>query len=338
MVTIAIVILSLTSLELKARQWGYGPHYSLENDTWVSHWFRYEQSPRNQTVFLGASRIQFGINLDIWEDETGERPLVLAWPGGSAFPVLDKLSRDESFHGTVYCSIAPSFSFAPDTFLGVRRITSCVKSIEQKRWSLNYYLNQLTSTPLKAKLCILNASALSPLEILRQTLLLRNRKTVRVPILFPYHAYLLPDNQIRFTKNGESDSQIIKQLKDIYDATVRNQSDIGPGNIEELTQTITESVKRIKARGGRVIFVRFPSSGRFLELETKQYPREQYFDRIVRETDSIGIHFKDYPELSTLTCPEWSHLSTNDAKKFTFELIDIMRQHHVIPRRIAELR
>lgn len=38
-------------------------------------------------------------------------------------------------------------------------------------------------------------------------------------------------------------------------------------------------------------------------------------------TNTIGIHFQDYPETSSFICPEWSHLALNDAIIYTKHLV-----------------
>src|SRR5207244_7350423 len=43
----------------------------------------------------------------------GKRPIQLAGGGMSGFPVLEDLAKDESFHGTIICSIVPRLFFAP---------------------------------------------------------------------------------------------------------------------------------------------------------------------------------------------------------------------------------
>ena len=44
-------------------------------------------------------------------------------------------------------------------------------------------------------------------------------------------------------------------------------------------------------------------------------PREQTWDRLLRETGAFGIHFEDYPEMQGLELPEWSHLSREIARR-----------------------
>ena len=91
--------------------------------------------------------------------------------------------------------------------------------------------------------------------------------------------------------------------------------------IQEILETTRANVEKIRAKGGKVIFVRLPSSGGLRELEKKTTPREIYWDQLIESTQSPGIHFEDYPELRNFDCPEWSHLRKDDAIRFTKELM-----------------
>lgn len=98
---------------------------------------------------------------------------------------------------------------------------------------------------------------------------------------------------------------------------------------DDLTQIfgrIKASVEKIRNRGGKVIFVRTPSSGPLAEAEEKKYPKAVYWDKMLAFAKSDGIHYRDYPSTANLICPEWSHLSIKDAVFYTHELISILRE------------
>jgi hypothetical protein len=89
---------------------------------------------------------------------------------------------------------------------------------------------------------------------------------------------------------------------------------------------VKADVDKITARGGQVMFLRTPSSGPYLEAEKAAYPRNKYWDAMLKYTNTPGIHFQDYPQTDHFVCPEWSHLSTNDAIDFTKDLIAILEK------------
>ena len=83
---------------------------------------------------------------------------------------------------------------------------------------------------------------------------------------------------------------------------------------------------RFRARGGQVIFVRCPSVDWFRMIENAGFPREQYWDVLMRETGGPGYHFEDYPFMNKYTPPEWSHLDTPDAEQFTRDIAAQMQR------------
>ena len=94
--------------------------------------------------------------------------------------------------------------------------------------------------------------------------------------------------------------------------------------LDSIIQEVKNATDKIKGRGGRIIFVRTPSSGPYLEGENKAFPRDKYWDRLILETDCEGLHFLDYPQISSYQCPEFSHLSPEDAIDFTKHFIRIL--------------
>ena len=94
--------------------------------------------------------------------------------------------------------------------------------------------------------------------------------------------------------------------------------------IQATIQSIKKDIDRLRARGVQIVFVRTPVSGPMRMGESMGFPREQYWDRILKETASEGIHYLDYPGLSRFECPEFSHLSPKDAVAFTHQLARIL--------------
>jgi hypothetical protein len=78
-----------------------------------------------------------------------------------------------------------------------------------------------------------------------------------------------------------------------------------------------EAVRRIRARGGDVIFVRPPSAPQLRVNEQKRIPRALGWDRLLIGANAKGIHADDLPQAQNLVIPEWSHLSRRCAAVFT---------------------
>jgi hypothetical protein len=76
-------------------------------------------------------------------------------------------------------------------------------------------------------------------------------------------------------------------------------------------------VRRIRARGGDVIFIRPPSAPQLRVNEQKRIPRTLGWDRLLVGVSAKGIHADDLPQAQNLVIPEWSHLSRKCAAVFT---------------------
>jgi hypothetical protein len=101
--------------------------------------------------------------------------------------------------------------------------------------------------------------------------------------------------------------------------------------IQKRFADVTAAVEKIRARGGKIVFVRFPNSGGLKELEDKITPRQQSWDPLLQMTHAPGIYYSDYPELSGFNCPEWSHLTPGDSVEFSRRLVPHLREALKLP-------
>jgi hypothetical protein len=86
-----------------------------------------------------------------------------------------------------------------------------------------------------------------------------------------------------------------------------------------------KAVEKLRARGGKIVFVRFPNGGELKTLEDRLNPRARDWERLLKDTNVPGIYWEDFPELATFTCPEWSHLSAGDSVEFSKRLVPHLR-------------
>jgi hypothetical protein len=87
--------------------------------------------------------------------------------------------------------------------------------------------------------------------------------------------------------------------------------------VESQIARAAAAVRKLRARGVEVVFVRPPSDGRYLEFENRAMPRTATWDVLLARTGAPGIHFEDYPDQRGLDIPEWSHLSAASAVRYT---------------------
>ena len=69
--------------------------------------------------------------------------------------------------------------------------------------------------------------------------------------------------------------------------------------IEARFRDTAKAVEKLRARGGKLVFVRFPNGGELKALEDRLNPRARDWERLLKDTNAPGIYFEDFPELST---------------------------------------
>ena len=91
--------------------------------------------------------------------------------------------------------------------------------------------------------------------------------------------------------------------------------------VPPILAVVKDAVDKIRARGGEVVFIRTPSSGVMLGVEQHVFPRARCWDPLLAATRCQGLYYTDYGATSHFVCPEWSHLSPQDAVLYTRALI-----------------
>ena len=280
----------LATAEAIARSRGYGEVYPIATEVWVAQWFKLGHSPNERTVFLGTSRTKFGLILDEWEAATNERPLILAWPGSSPQPVLHELANRKNYSGTIICGVAPTFLFNSPDIPWTNWMNTNIQQKDILRVSLSFYLSKWGRGILRKHFRFLNEGAFSPVELLRRNLNLTDREGMLLPFLPPYFSYQNGELQSQFADGADKDDKIIQNMRNLFLSGMEIMRHYGATDMDKMINQAKEDIRQIKSRGGRVIFVRHPSTGKFLEFEKEHYPRKDFFDRLCKETDSFGIH------------------------------------------------
>jgi hypothetical protein len=285
-------------------------------------------------AIVGDSRPVFDLDLDELEKGLGKRPVQLALPGSCAYPVLADLANDESFHGTIICSIVPGMFFAPGGPL-----------LETSEKALARYRKQTPAQRASHRLGMLleeHVAFLKQEELTLNALLMQlpipNRPNAQVPPIFPpYFQTVDRERRARMIERcAQPGSELAKRIQQIWlplftpppPPTYVSKEVFMEGMskaIEARFRDTAKAVEKFRARGGKIVFVRFPNGGELKALENRLNPRARDWERLLKETKAPGIYFEDFPELSSFTCPEWSHLSAGDSVEFTKRLVPHLR-------------
>jgi hypothetical protein len=326
MLALILVVGVIASLELYWRSRGFTATHNDDEVLWAIK--RKEVYKPNATVFIGGSRIKFDLDIPAWETLTGNEVVQLAIVGTPARPTLADLANDPEFKGNLIIDVAEPQFFTTDT----------MRSEGSAREALDFYYNQTPAQKisgylnfaLESRFAFLEESKFSMTALVKD-LPIPSRPGVFVFPNFPREfGMTTSERQTFMTKEFLEDTTLQNIQKNIWRMLIVSHLDsasIMRGEaLENFLSEIKRSVDKIKSRGGSVAFVRPPSSGILLELENKFYPREKYWDYLLRYTNSPGVRFSDYPATANFDCPEWSHVSSVDAITFTETLVKALQQ------------
>ena len=322
---VVITAVAAVGWEIRARAWGYEPTLNDTSDLWAE---RREAVRPDSLVIVGDSRPHFDLDLDVLEQGLGQRPIQLARDGSCAYPVLADLANDESFHGTIICSLVPGMMMAtggPLMSNAEEVLTRYHKRTLAQR--SGHKLGML----LEEHIAFLKEGELD-LDALLARIPLPPRAGTGHPPTPPYFASIDRERRARMIDRAAQPGPLQDRIKygwaplftpppppsfvpkEIFAANMAKA-------VEQRFHDIAAAVAKLRARGGKLVFVRFPMGGDLKKLEDMGTPRAGIWTRILKETKAPGIYFEDYPELSSFTPPEWSHLSAPDSVEFTKRLV-----------------
>ena len=176
---VLVVVAATTGWELYCRSIGYGPTLNDNEDLWT---LRRRAVAPESLVIIGDSRGWYDVDLDEFEKGLGKRPIQLAMGGGCGYPVLADLAKDESFHGTVVCSVVPRLFFAPPGTPPMERGEKAVKRFHSQTPAQR--ASQYLAFPLEERVAFLKQEELT-LDDLLKRLPIPNRSYAQVPPQLP---------------------------------------------------------------------------------------------------------------------------------------------------------
>jgi len=333
-IALAVVLVTLVASvawEIRSRAWGYAPTLNDTLDLWAQR--RSAVQPES-VVIIGDSRAWFDLDLDELEHGLGRRPIQLAIPGSSAYPVLADLAADTSFRGTVICSIIPLIYLAP----GGPLVEHSEKALKRYHsWTLAQQASHRLGMLAEEHIAFLKEDDLTLGALLEHKVPWPKRAGTGGPALPPYFNSVDRERRARMVEQCAQPGPLQDRVKfgwpplftppppPSYVPREAFLAQMGAA-IEARFRDTASAVQRIRARGGQVVFVRFPVSGKLKEIEDAATPRAGPWTRLLKEANVPGIYFEDFPELASFTCPEWSHLTEQDSVEFTKRLVPHLRQ------------
>jgi hypothetical protein len=337
-VAVVVVIATFAGWEAHVRASGFGPTIDDTPNVWAPQRARAVSAGPNQVVFVGSSRTLFDMNLEVFQQEVGgPQPIQLATVGSNPLIILEDLAADPTYAGTTIVGIVPPL-VAAGGGPAVSRPKKFVAHYHE--WTIANRMELPLVLWLDERFAFINED-LTLFHLIDRTLDLPLRPKVYAPKGPGYMYTMTRNRQARLTEQAATVPSVMREIQQTWLPLFNKPPRPGKftqaewdkalqGDFESNLHRIAKSVRQITKRGGKVIFSRLPSSGGVFQLEERLTPRAAVWDRIIRETGSPGIYFKDYPELKDFMCPEWSHLNGRDAALYTHRFARILKSKKLI--------
>ena len=320
-VAVIVATLLVGAWEWYWRDYGVTPGYQNSDGLWARERRRIDHGEGGRTVLLGASRMLFDIDLNTWERLSGERPIQLALEGTTPLIELEDLAEDPHFTGRLLVGVAPDVFFSGFEYRG-----GALKYAHDE--SPSKRVGQWLSMRVEPLLAFYSPDFALSTVVNRQD--------------WPSRAGVYRYTEVRQLTVSESDRNTYLWSKVERDAQYRDMvrriwaQSFGPlaaadkakldkGIQREIDRTAAV-LRKLRAHGIEVLFVRMPSAGEYLKYENRDFPRSGTWDVLLARTGAPGIHFEDYPELQGYILPEWSHLAAGERPRFTEALYRIIER------------
>jgi len=329
-----IAFLATGAWEMRVRALGYSPSLNDTTDLWASLRTQVEDAPE-QTVIVGSSRILFDFDLDTYARYFEKpRPIQLAMPGTNPLQLLESVAAEESFRGTLLLGVTPALWFVPEG-MPVEQARQAVGRYEN--WSPSQRAGLALGKPLQKTFAFMNPEDLQLSQLIAR-IELPNRRAAQPnipPLLPPYFNTIDDVRQARMWERCDFGTPLAQRIQEIWIPLFTpppppphlSEEEFGAmmaANVQSTLDRIGKAVEAVRQRGGRIVFVRLPSTGTLRELENRFTPRQGFYDRMLEAAAAPGIHFEDFPQLASFDCPEWSHLTAEDAVRFTAALMPLL--------------
>ncbi len=320
---VILLFLGITiSWEMTLRAYGHRPSVVDDYDLWSSVRDSIDQQDKNTVVLLGASRIQLGFCTETFRRRFSNYHLAqLAINGRSPLATLKDLAEDESFSGTVICSVTCQS-------LNSKALKDQQSYVDyfHNRYSLNSRLNRVLLTAVQNDVVFVNPHY-RLIEIAKDV---KHSKKLPRPI----YVRTFPDRSRKADYSSRSELQLRRKVRLKTDRQQDNIHQPTTNHSQKWlsdTEVVEPFVNKIKSRGGEVLFLRMPTSGEQWERDELITPKNLFWDQFAKSTTAQTIHFQDVETLRNFRCPDRSHLDQRDAPKFTNALLDeLLRRKFLI--------
>jgi hypothetical protein len=304
---LALVVAIFAIAEVALRFSGYRPSAPDDMKLWAFERSRvYGQKPGDVMVIIGASRSRLGLHTEtLRQAYPGVRVVQLALNATSPFAVLRDLAEDRAFNGLIIYDLMERYEL-PTLAEGASPFVSYFHheqspSQRAERWLRSLYLGHL--------------AVLSP-QFDPKTFAKAIAEQHAFPRPFPVQ-YLADRSGIARANGAHELGDTNAAAATLEKGLIQERDNIDADGWMAFHQRVEQEAAKLRSRGGQVVFLRMPSSGRVWDIENRYFPKREFWDRMKRETQTPALHFLDVPEWCNLTLYDESHLDEGQSRDFT---------------------
>ena len=301
---------------------GFVPKRNDEVGWWAQERAKVYAGGNRSVVLLGSSRMQLGFDTTVFAQRTGIHPLQLAIDNDTGIDVLRDLATDPNFHGTVICELMEKY---------VGSIGNENAPTQGTEWVREYNAsNAFSRFEWSARSAIQTTFAFRLADLSLQNVAM-NLKRGELPSSDRFYIAINPDR----SKQADYTRTDLDRLRAKHEAVARAEfaqlPRLTPAEFSDRAKPLAALAEAIERRGGRVIFLRFPSSGVIAQWEDGHFPRTGFWAPMIGERRLTAVHFAEHDTLKDFTCPDGTHLDQRDAARFTAALTEILLQKNLLP-------
>lgn len=333
LIGLIVMIVMMSGWELYWRSDGSVPSYRNSEGLWAIQRRRVNEGEGDKTVLAGSSRMFFNTQLDVWEQESGERPIQLSLEGTSPVSLMEDLAEDPDMTGTLIVGVAGEMFFTGFEFRGGAFTRFAQETPSQ-------WMGQQISMLVEPYLAFYHNDYSLFTVIKRQAF--PRREGVFFEMDVRRLATYTQDRNARMYSKVETDPEYAEIAKEIWAQFYRPIDELseeeraeGLENHNAQIDRAVAATKKLQERGVEVIFVRHPFEGIYDIIEPMYFPRAGSWDVLIERTGALGVHWQDHEELQGFYLPESSHLAAEDSDRFTQALYRLIERERA-PRNSGE--
>ena len=312
---VAVAIILMVAWEVWVRSEGVTPDYRNSDGQWAEQRRQIHNAAGDGWVFTGSSRVLFNMQLSVWQRLDGRRPIQLALEGTSPVAVLEGLADDDDFSGKLIVGVAPGLFFS-----GYEYRRPAIDRYDQE--SPTQWVGNKLSMLVEPYLAFYDSDFALPVILRRQPLPIRDGVELNLDVR--KLSNMEKDRNSRMWDKVANNVEYRDLARSIWAQNWMPLAELPQPVQERILESRTKQLdravvatKKMQSKGVEVIFVQMPYEGHYATSEPDIAPRALTWDKLIEQTGALGLHFKDHEEMQGFWLPEWSHMTGEEADRFT---------------------